>query len=258
MAELNFLKSYPEHVANCLSELPAERAFATAVGGDFTTVGKLERALLSSLGLLHSHLVVDVGCGSGRLAAQLSSMWGLRYLGTDVVPALLDYARQVCRRHDWDFICTRGMSIPCDDRSADFVCFFSVFTHLTHEDTFRYLKEAKRVLAPEGKIVFSFLEFCIPCHWTVFQQMIENAAPGSHLNQFLDRDAIKVWAEHLGLRVELIADGDKPHFAIEEEIAWDSGVVMSGLGNLGQSVAVLTHAEGTADAATIARAQDDP
>src|SRR5476651_206401 len=126
MAETDFLKSYPAHVARLKTILPEDTALEVAVGGDFIMIGKLECALLRSLGLREQHVVVDVGCGSGRLALQLASIPGLRYLGTDVVPDLLRHARQICRRSDWDFMCTRGLAIPCEDGSADFVCFFSV------------------------------------------------------------------------------------------------------------------------------------
>lgn len=240
MAELNFLKSYPEHLAQLRATLPNDAAVEAAVGGEFITVGKLERALLRSLGLADGQFVVDVGCGSGRLAWQLAAEPELRYLGTDVVPDLLDHARALCRRPDWSFVTVGGISIPCESSSADFVCFFSVFTHLTHDDTFRYLREAKRVLKPGGRIVFSFLEFQIRCHWAVFQDYVENARPGYHLNQFMDRHAIEAWARHLGLRVEFIADGDKPHIPIAEPLTWQDGRVIDGSGSLGQSVAVLS------------------
>ncbi len=103
-----------------------------------------------------------------------------------------------------------------------------------------YLREAKRVLQPGGRIVFSFLEFCVPCHWIVFEDCVDRARPGYHLNQFIDRHAIAAWAAHLGLRIDLIADGDKPHIPIGEELRWQDGRVIRDHGCLGQSVAVLS------------------
>src|ERR1700753_1489888 len=146
MPQLNFLKSYPDLLSRLRAKLPGQSALEAAVGGDFETVGKLECALLSSLGLSPSSRGVDVGCGSGRLALQLAPLRGLRYLGTDVVPDLLAHARAISRRPDWRFELTNGAAIPCADQWADVVCFFSVFTHLIHEDSYRYLREAKRVV----------------------------------------------------------------------------------------------------------------
>jgi len=239
MTETDPLKTYPALVARLRGAIQGDAALEAAVGGDFVTVGKLEFALLQSLGLDPGHMVVDVGCGSGRLALHLSAVPGLRYLGTDIVEDLLAHAAKLSRRDDWRFVKTDGVRIPCADDSADFVCFFSVLTHLTHEDSFRYLREARRVLKPGGRIVFSFLEFHIYSHWAVFDLSLNQGAPGDHLNQFISRDGIAAWAHHLGLSVDRIHDGDKPHIQIHEDLTWHDGRVMSGRGSLGQSVAVL-------------------
>src|SRR5258708_878694 len=126
--------------------LSTDEALSNAVGGEFIAVGKLEYYLMRFLGLAAGHLIVDVGCGSGRLACQLAPFPGIRYVGCDVVPRLLSYAEELCQRPDWQFVATNGTTIPCGDAEADFLCFFSVFTHLLHEDTFRYLRDAHRAL----------------------------------------------------------------------------------------------------------------
>lgn len=231
--------AYARHVATLETRIKGDRALQEAIGGEFIAVGKLEHHLLRSLGLADGHLLVDVGCGSGRLAVQLAPFPGVRYLGCDVVPALLDYARDLCRRPDWRFVVTDGTAIPCEDATADFVCFFSVFTHLLHEDTYRYFLEAKRVLRPSGVFVFSFLEFAVPCHWETFIASFQRQERGRHLNQFLDRDAIRAFAAHADLEVLSLHRGDKPHFRIPEEVRWEGGQCMRDSGNLGQSVAVL-------------------
>ncbi|MBC7366856.1 MAG: methyltransferase domain-containing protein [Undibacterium sp.] len=218
-------------------------------------IGTLERYLLLSLGLKSDACIVDIGCGSGRLACQLSSMKDVKYVGTDVVQELLDYAQQLTQRSDWKFSRVDRIAIPCADGVADFVCFFSVFTHLSHEDTYRYLAEAKRVLKPTGRIVFSFLEFRVPCHWAIFADSVEKSLTGLHLNQFMDRDGIQAWAVRLGLRVVSITSGDRPHIPISEEIMWDDGSVMKDLGNFGQSVAVLALAEDDAGAGAVPEAK---
>jgi SAM-dependent methyltransferase len=234
------IEKYNELVARLRSTYGDEAAFEAAVGGDFFTVGCLEFALLRSLGLAPADRVVDVGCGSGRLAVQLSELAELEYLGTDVVPELVDQARRITGRPDWRFEVTNGIEIPCADAVADYVCFFSVFTHLSHEDCFRYLREAKRVLKPGGRIVFSFLEFHIFSHWPVFEASVDNSQPFDHHNQFIERTAIDAWRFRLGLNLDLIADGDKPHIPIDQELTWHDGRVVRDYGALGQSVAVVS------------------
>jgi len=234
-----YLTTYPAHVARLRAMLDEDAALSQAVGGNFFASGKLQYSLLLHLGLRPTDRVIDVGCGSGRLASQLAHVEGLSYLGTDVVPDLLTYARKITRRSDWQFELTNGVVIPAADAAADLVCFFSIFTHLKHEESCKYLAEAKRVLRPGGRIVFSFLEFRIRSHWAVFEQMLEHGRPGDHLNQFMDRDGIQAFAQHLGLTVETIWDGATPHIPFEGEVVWDDGRVQRGLGDIGHSVAVL-------------------
>jgi SAM-dependent methyltransferase len=215
-----------------------DEALRAAVGGEFDAVGKLEYYLLRSLGLSSGHLVIDVGCGSGRLAQQLAGDKSIRYVGTDVVSRLLEAARTAAGRNDWEFRLVESIRIPCPDKVADFVTFFSVLTHTTHEESFQYLQQAARCLKAGGRVVISFLEFRIPCHWEMFKISLRTK-PDGPLIQFVDRDAIAAWADHSGLAVESFFDGDKGHIPIPEEIKWENGTLMKSLGNLGQSVAVL-------------------
>lgn len=238
MADLNFVQSYNNHVADLARRIQGDDALRLAIGGEFMAVGKLEYYLLRSLGLEDGQSLVDIGCGSGRLATQLVPMANLRYLGTDVVQPLLDLASRLCGRSDWRFERVDTTAIPQADASAEMVCSFSVFTHLLHEETFKYLREAMRVLKPGGLLVFSFIEFRIPCHWGIFMASVD-AHAGWHLNQFMDRDGIRAWAENLGFEIVSIHDGDKPHIPIPEEIVWENGNRMSGMGNIGQSIAIL-------------------
>lgn len=236
----HFVKSYQKKTKRLIESQGTKAAMSASVGGDFEAVGKLEFAILLQHGLEADHTVVDVGCGSGRLAFQLAPYLKGRYIGIDVVRELYAYAQKICQRPDWSFYEAPGLTIPEADGSADFVCFFSVFTHLLHEESYKYLMEAARVIKPSGKIVISFLEFRIPSHWSIFAQVLGDENPDKVLNQFLSRDAIRCWIGHVGLEMEAIYDGDKPHIDIDETIRWEDGREMQGQGFLGQSVCVLT------------------
>ena len=158
--------AYIDHVRRLEQRLGSgNEALRLAVGGESEAVGKLEYYLLRSLGLTRGPLVVDIGCGSGRLAQQLAPDKGIRYIGTDVVPRLIESAQALTMRDDWKFSVVDDVQIPCTDNVADFVTFFSVLTHTTHEESCKYLQEASRCLKVGGHVVISFLEFRIPCHW---------------------------------------------------------------------------------------------
>jgi SAM-dependent methyltransferase len=239
VTNIDFKKAYADHVADLENRLGADEALKQAIGGEFIAVGKLEYHLLRSLGLADGHMVIDVGCGSGRLACQLAPFDGISYLGCDVVQSLLDHAKSLSRRADWKFELTDGTSIPAREGVADYAVFFSVFTHLLHEDSFKYFREAARVLKPGGYLVMSFLEFKLPMHWSIFVASVENTQPGQHLNQFIERDAIEAWAEHSGFSVESIQGGDTAQIPIPEEIIFEDGTKWGNFGAFGQSIAIL-------------------
>ena len=208
------------------TQMPHEQAMETAIGGGFEQFGGIELAVLRHYGLPeHGHLV-DVGCGSGRLARPLSVWLKGTYLGVDLVPDLIAHARKIAARPDWRFDVIDHIAIPEADGTADMVCFFSVLTHLLHEQSYWYLEEASRVLKPGGRIVFSFLEFREPAHLQVFRDTVTSAKRQNlqPLNTFIERGAIEVWARELGLEIIDIRDGSDP-------------VVIEGA--LGQSICVL-------------------
>lgn len=218
--------AYVTFVDQIKAELPHEAAMEHAIGAGFEEFGAIEVALLRRFGLRPEDYLIDAGCGSGRLAKPLAHFLTGPYLGFDLVPDLVDHARKVAARPDWRFEVIDHITIPEADGRADMVCFFSVLTHLLHEQSFWYLEEAKRVLKPGGRIVFSFLEFLEPGHMPVFWATVRTAKARTQapLNVFIDREGIRRWADALGLEV------------LELWIGTDQ-VVPEGV--LGQSICVL-------------------
>jgi ubiquinone/menaquinone biosynthesis C-methylase UbiE len=239
-SQLRYLMGYEQLVSGLLKTLPEDDAVSLAVGGDYERVGTLEHALLRNKGLRPESCVVDVGCGSGRLASQLSRYPKLRYVGTDVVPELLDYARRKVGRPDFRFEKTDSTSLPVPDGEADFVVFFSVFTHLLHEESYVYLTEAYRALRPGGKVIFSFLEFAVPENWKVFDiniDWVRKRTMAGHLNVFMHRQDLRIWAERIGFNIPAMHYGDTRFIAVDGQAATSS--VPVGTYALGQSVCVM-------------------
>jgi len=157
-----------------------------------------------------------------------------------VVSMDLFYARTLVAKQDWRFEVAKGLTIPEQDRQADIVCFFSVLTHLLHEESYLYLLEAKRVLKPGGKIVASFLDFKIDAHWSVFEDNLKDVGIGEKpLNVFMSADLMQKWAKHLDLEVEAIKDGDEKHILLSQPITFSSGETVEGTSAFGQSLCVL-------------------
>jgi ubiquinone/menaquinone biosynthesis C-methylase UbiE len=242
MQEGHFKKAYHSLVKRLSGSENQQQAMSLAVGGNYDAVGILERELLVQHGLKKDAYLIDVGCGSGRLTKPLAEYLDGRYLGLDVEQELVEFARAAVDRPKWRFEVTDGTRIPEQDGQADMVCFFSVFTHLLYEESYRYLGEAQRVLKPGGRIVFSFLEFMIPDVWAVFEANMLHAKKGDPLMMFVDRHAVNAWADHQSLEVVGIIDGNKPHIPLPHPVTFDNGETVSGkgkLGPIGQSVCVL-------------------
>jgi ubiquinone/menaquinone biosynthesis C-methylase UbiE len=238
----HFVDDYRKLVADLIAQYPLAEAMSRAVGGSFDALGEIEKQLLIGYGLRPEHVVADVGCGSGRLACALAPyLTAGHLLGTDVVQELLDYARERCPA-TWEFTRVEGIRIPLPRSSADFACFFSVFTHLLHEETYYYLLEAQRVVKPGGRIVFSFLEF--EHNWSVFEATYTarmRKEPTVHLNMFIGRDAIAAWARHLDMTIVDIRAATDPFIKLSRPIVYDDGRRVEGFAALGQSVCVLSN-----------------
>lgn len=226
MAQFHFVEDYENYVRKLLREMPRKEAMEYAIGGAFDYIGEVEARLLGYAGLKDGTYLVDLGCGSGRAAKEIAKRFKIQYLGLDIVQDLLDYAAEISPPN-YRFKLNRALTIPVADSSVDMFCSFSVFTHLLHTETYLYLEAMKRALKPRGRIVFSFIEFAEPDHWETFRQTVEaqrgNQTP--HLNVYIERGAIKVWCERLGLKVVRFVDSN-------DGAPW-------GGGHLGQSIAIL-------------------
>ena len=221
----HFVKDYNSLVRKLKTTLPIDQAMSDAVGGEYEKYGAIELDIVLRAGLTRGMKLIDFGCGSGRLAHRLGNSIEIEYLGLDVVQDLLDYARSKTPDH-YQYRLNTDLSIPVADASTDMITVFSVFTHLEHTETFEYLRDMQRVLRPGGKIVLSFLEFAEPAHWWIFESTVQAIREGAanHLTQFIERNQIAVWAQHLELTVSEIIDGLQS---------------VSQSGPLGQAVAIL-------------------
>src|SRR6266496_1912482 len=125
----HFVRDYRRLVSALVLAHGHKRAMEMGVGDEFSAVGKLELALLLHLGLKPGQMIVDIGCGSGRLGAALVDFPDIIYHGIDVVPEFLDHAKKQSPAH-FRYTLVKGLSIPEPDNVADFVTLFSVITHL--------------------------------------------------------------------------------------------------------------------------------
>lgn len=117
--------------------------------------------------------VLDVGCGTGRMAKQFEQfLEGGSYHGFDVNSHFVEYCEQTYKSKKMHFdLCDVQHSeynleggidpikfnFPYKDRSFNLVCAIAIFNHFETAWTFRYLAEIARVLSPNGIFFGTFL-----------------------------------------------------------------------------------------------------
>ena len=103
--------------------------------------------------------VLDVGCGAGREAVELTRM-GFRVAGVDITPRLLGEARRIVaeRSLDIEFVQGDGTSLDFPNESFDYVLLITQMIHHVplKANRLRLLREAGRVAKAEGIILLTY------------------------------------------------------------------------------------------------------
>lgn len=225
MDEHHFLRDYDRYVEHLIKTQSLDVAMSRAVGGGFKKTGLILAEVVRHFGLADSMQIVDFGCGSGRLAYGLSRTMKVEYAGIDIVPGMVKYAAHLSPPH-YRFMVHRDLSFPIKAAKCDMIAAFSVFTHLHPPETWVYLQGMAKALKPGGRIVFSYLDIDEPDHWQEFVFAAEKHAAGAppHLNAFIAKSWIALWAQKLGLTFE--------HYVRPDGAPWGGAA-------LGQALAVL-------------------
>jgi SAM-dependent methyltransferase len=98
--------------------------------------------------------LLDFGCGCGRVTRHWHALDGVEVHGSDANTQLISWCREALRfaRFDRNL---EGPPLPYDDETFDFVYAISVFTHLTEELQHAWMRELRRVLAPNGVLAIT-------------------------------------------------------------------------------------------------------
>jgi len=139
-------------------------------------------------------VVVDVGCGVGRLLAPLAVLWpSTEFIGLDPSSEMLAHANDLIELHG----ITNATTMLGDVREAAFMerlaGFYSVvtFQHLAAEMQHRYVSTLAKSLKPGGIGRF---------------QWVTDADPGPRSNP-VPEDVMVEWCESAGMRVTALHRG---------------------------------------------------
>jgi ubiquinone/menaquinone biosynthesis C-methylase UbiE len=117
------------------------------------------RALIAAvLGGGRPRVVLDMGCGTGSVASRLAEAdTQVQVLGVDGDEAVLALAREKCARFGERVRFTKGMAgaLPMESASVDVAVASLLLHHLSPGAKRQALAEARRVLAPAGRLVIA-------------------------------------------------------------------------------------------------------
>lgn len=107
--------------------------------------------------LSHDDIVLDVGCGIGRLLKWVAPHCR-RAIGLDVSRGLLRIARRRLSGVSNVRLATlpRSLAFPVESGAVDFAWYYHVSMHVDREDNLRILREIRRSLRPRGSALIQF------------------------------------------------------------------------------------------------------
>jgi SAM-dependent methyltransferase len=157
--------------------------------------GPKQLALLELFGLRPSSHVLEIGCGVGRLAYELSDYLepDARYVGFDISKTAIDWLNENYaprlpnftfdfvdivnpRFHPEGSLQPGDAAFPYPDDAFDLVVAFEVFMHVEQDGVAAYLEQGARVLRPGGRAVMTFVA------------IYDDANPGRHAG----RDFVRI------------------------------------------------------------------
>ncbi len=108
----------------------------------------------NSVSLSKSDLILDFGCGSGRLLRQLNQQCSSKLYGTDYNADLANWCSENLNFAEFNQN-QIGPPLPFSDESLDYIYARSVFTHLPRDLQLKWMTEFRRILKRGGQLYFT-------------------------------------------------------------------------------------------------------
>lgn len=162
-----------------------------------------ERTLEATVGIHLDDVILEIGCGVGRVGAVLAPLCR-QWIGCDVSRRMLQYtAERLAGCPNVRLIELSGFDLkPVEDASVDVVYCTVVFMHLDEWDRFSYALEAHRTLRPGGRVYVDNFNLCSDEGWKVFEQ--HRAIPPNdrppHISKSSTPQEIETYLRRAGFR----------------------------------------------------------
>ena len=155
------------------------------------------------VGINSSDIVLEIGCGVGRVGKILSPRC-LRWIGTDISGHMLQYAAERLKglkNVELIELSTVGLK-EVSDNSVDVVYCTVVCMHLYEWDRYKYVQEAFRVLRPGGRCFFDNVDITSSQGWKLFMDGVAfdiDKRP-AHLSMVSTGEELQTYALRAGFK----------------------------------------------------------
>lgn len=136
------------------SSLRDDDQLNNAYGIPHYDVGAVGTFVVDQLQLRRHHVVLDIGCGPGRLARNVITRSGCTLVGFDVAPSMIAAAK---KGGLGTYFVSDGVSIPVDG-PYDAAYAVTVFQHIPHSVVRGYMTQTLERLVPGGRLLFSYAD----------------------------------------------------------------------------------------------------
>lgn len=156
----DYLEAYALHTARRI-ELTGYQS-AVGSGGNWDEHGILQRDFLIWRGLKPQHRLLDIGCGTGRMARQVAPYLEQgHYYGVDIADAAVIAAGDLAVSEGWGArrptFWIGEIPEPPAAPTFDFLWSFSVFIHLPTEIMESVMRRAAAVMGPASQFYWAYV-----------------------------------------------------------------------------------------------------
>jgi SAM-dependent methyltransferase len=153
------------------------------------------------VGLRPNDVVLEIGCGVGRLAPEIAPRVA-QWVGTDISSNMLEHAqRRLSGLPNIRLVELADVGLgEIADASIDVVYCTVVFMHLYEWDRYTYVAEALRVLKPGGRLYCDNIDITSSLGWTMFSDAASYPPKErpSYLPMLSSADELRVYGTKAG------------------------------------------------------------